>query len=260
MYHMNMDLRKYLQQNHIQLTWKERIKIVNLIIHSLYFIHKDNAIHRDLHSGNILYSYSNQIWYISDLGFCGPADKPSKSIYGNLPYIAPEVISGKGHTFKSDIYSVGILMWEISSGKPPYSDHDHDFDLTMKIINGIRPEIVPGTPLKYKQLMEQCWDANPSNRPDGSTLIEELRTLLSCQNELENENNVQSQTSLSTNPDNSQIKNTTSKLYIFLDVPKPKNASESKILVNFLFYLNDFILLICFFFFNPYSGSGRYIG
>ena len=46
--------------------------------------------------------------------------------------IAPEVISGKGYTFKSDIYSVGILMWEISSGQPPFISN--------------YPEIIPGTP------------------------------------------------------------------------------------------------------------------
>ncbi|CAI2193812.1 7134_t:CDS:1, partial [Funneliformis geosporum] len=73
-------------------------------------LHQENSIHRDLHSGNILYSeYSGQ-WYISDFGFCGPADKPLESIYGNLPYIAPEVINGKGYTFKSDAH-VGDFIW-----------------------------------------------------------------------------------------------------------------------------------------------------
>ncbi|POG73005.1 kinase-like domain-containing protein, partial [Rhizophagus irregularis DAOM 181602=DAOM 197198] len=62
-------------------------------------------------------------WSISDLGFCGPADKSSKCIYGNLPYIAPEVIIGKEYTFKSDIYSIAMLMWEISSGQPPFVNH-----------------------------------------------------------------------------------------------------------------------------------------
>ena len=42
-------------------------------------------------------------WHISDLGFCGPADKPLGCIYGNLAYIAPEVIAGKGYTYASDI-------------------------------------------------------------------------------------------------------------------------------------------------------------
>ena len=111
---MDVDLRKYLQQNHNQLTWKERIEIVYDIIVALNIIHSEKEIHRDLHSGNILYSKLNQKWVISDLGFCGPADKSSKCIYGNLPYIAPEVIVGKETTFKSDIYSIGMLMWEIS--------------------------------------------------------------------------------------------------------------------------------------------------
>ena len=48
---MDVDLRKYLQQNHNQLTWKERIQIAVDIIDALGCIHKDNAIHRDLHSG-----------------------------------------------------------------------------------------------------------------------------------------------------------------------------------------------------------------
>src|SRR5947208_15315605 len=104
--------------------WKEIIKIIYIIIRELYWIHKENAIHRDLHSGNILYSQFNDSWRISDLGFCGPADKSQKSIYGNLPYIAPEVISGKEYTFASDIYSVGMLMWEISSGQPPFSNYE----------------------------------------------------------------------------------------------------------------------------------------
>ncbi|RGB40858.1 kinase-like domain-containing protein, partial [Rhizophagus diaphanus] len=92
------------------------------IICALYEIHRDNAIHRDLHSENILYSQFGDFWYISDFGFCGPADKPLKSIYGNLPYIAPEVIIGKEYTFASDIYSFGILMWEISSGQTPFNN------------------------------------------------------------------------------------------------------------------------------------------
>ena len=180
---MNTDLRNYLQQNHNKLTWKERIQMTYDIINALRFVHKENAIHRDLHSGNILYLESDRAFYISDLGFCGPADKSSESIYGNLPYIAPEVISGKETTFKSDIYSFGILMWEISSGQPPFSNYKHDFDLAMNIINGIRPKVVTGTPLEYKNLMKQCWDADHLRRPDSYSLVEKIRELhLSYQN------------------------------------------------------------------------------
>ncbi|PKC68950.1 kinase-like protein, partial [Rhizophagus irregularis] len=133
---MDIDLRKYLQQNHNQLTWKERFSIAFQIILALSYIHDEKAIHRDLHSGNILYSQLNDDWCISDLGFCGPADKSSTSIYGNLPYIAPETIVGRGeYTFASDIYSIAILMWEISTGQPPFINYEHDYDLAMNIIN-----------------------------------------------------------------------------------------------------------------------------
>ena len=114
--HMGINLRIYLQQNHNKLTWKERINFIFNIIDALSRIHQENAIHRDLHSGNILFHQIEQRFRISDLGFCGPADKPLHCIYGNLSYIAPEVITGKETTKASDIYSIGILMWEISSG------------------------------------------------------------------------------------------------------------------------------------------------
>src|SRR5206468_3692414 len=104
MIQMDLDLRKYLQRNRNQLTWKEKIQITVDIINSLDSIHREKKIHRDLHSGNILYFQGSNRWHISDLGFCGPADKPLRRIYGNLPYIAPEVILEKGSNFASDIY------------------------------------------------------------------------------------------------------------------------------------------------------------
>ena len=63
---MDTDLRKYLQRQH---TWKEKINVAFHIIYSLYKIHYSKAVHRDLHSGNILFSQYNDHWYISDFGF-----------------------------------------------------------------------------------------------------------------------------------------------------------------------------------------------
>ncbi|POG72953.1 kinase-like domain-containing protein [Rhizophagus irregularis DAOM 181602=DAOM 197198] len=232
MMEMDINLREYLYQNHNKLTWKERIDITFRIISALYFIHEENAIHRDLHSGNILYSQFNSRWYISDLGFCGPADKSSKCIYGNLPYIAPEVINGKEYTFKSDIYSIAILMWEISSGQPPFINHEHDYDLVMNIINGIRPKIVLGTPAEYKNLMEQCWDADPSKRPDIITLDKKMTKINlfyqsspdeSFQSEIYR-NLEQDKTNSSTN---SRL--FTSKIHQFENLSEPRNATEEEL-------------------------------
>ncbi|PKK70512.1 kinase-like protein [Rhizophagus irregularis] len=151
---MDVSLREFLQQNHNQLSWKEKFQIVVDMTHSLYIIHEENAIHRDLHSGNILHSPRSNKWYINELGLSGPADVSSKSIYGNLPYIAPEVIAGKQVT--------------------KASNREHDYNLANDIVNGMRPNIIPGTPLEYETLMKQSWDADPLKRPDAYTLWKKL--------------------------------------------------------------------------------------
>ncbi|POG71469.1 kinase-like domain-containing protein [Rhizophagus irregularis DAOM 181602=DAOM 197198] len=228
---LDIDLRKYLQQNHNQLTWKERIQIAAEIILSLLRIHDENAIHRDLHSGNILLRIGGHC-IISDLGFCGPADRPLKSIYGNLPYIAPEVIAGKKTTFESDIYSIAMLMWEISSGQPPFNNYEHDYYLAMNIVNGMRPKIVPGTPIEYKNLMIQCWDANPLKRPDTVTLMEEIYKLnLIYQTKSDDLVQLKENDSLYMNSSEnytSSSKLFTSKIHQFENLPEPRNATEEE--------------------------------
>ncbi len=230
---MDVNLREYLQQNHNQLTWKERIQITADITYALCDIHDGNAIHRDLHSGNILFEHINQNFFISDLGFCGPADKPLKSIYGNLPYIAPEVIAGKNTTKASDIYSVAILMWEISSGHPPFINYEHDYYLATNIINGIRPRIVPGTPLEYESLMKQCWDADPLKRPDAYTLYEKLNEINRyylnksnepTQSEINKNFEINKTSSLEINYTSRRL--FTSKVHQFEMFSEPKNATE----------------------------------
>ncbi|EXX71466.1 Cla4p [Rhizophagus irregularis DAOM 197198w] len=226
---MDIDLRKYLQQNHNQLTWKKRIYITYEIILALRYIHDEKAIHRDLHSGNILYSQFNDHWYISDLGFCGPVDKSSTSIYGNLPYIAPEVIVGREYTFAPDIYSIAILMWEISTGQLPFINYEHENDIVMNVINGIRPKIVPGTPLEYNNLMKECWDADPLKRPDANALeIRMLRINLNYQNmsdELfKSEIDNSGMNKVEENYTSSRL--FTSKIHNFGNLPEPSNATE----------------------------------
>jgi serine/threonine protein kinase len=236
---LDTNLREYLHQNKNKLTWKEKTKITVNIIDALNRIHKENVIHRDLHSGNILYLKYTNYWFISDLGFCGPADKPLGSIYGNLPYIAPEVIVGKGYTFASDIYSIGMLMWEISSGQPPFVNYEKDYYLAMSIVNGMRPKVISGTPLKYKKLMEQCWDADPTKRPDINTLLYNIDVInkLYYQSITNNNKNIISKilkkfkkTKKSSNLEimscYTSSKYYTSKIYQFDNLPEPKNATE----------------------------------
>src|SRR5947199_970784 len=109
---------------------------------------------------------------ITDLGLCGPVDdESSRKIYGIIPYISPEVLQGGKNTKESDIYSIGMLMWEIFAGHPSFDDRDHDYHLILQICEGLRPQILPEMPDDYVQMMQKCWDADPFKRPT----IKELR-------------------------------------------------------------------------------------
>src|SRR5262249_24474990 len=145
------------------------------------------------------------------------------------PYIAPEVIIGKEQTFKSDIYSIAMLMWEISSRQPPFINYEHNYNLAMNIVNGIRPKIVPGTPLEYKNLMKQCWDADPSKRPDVGTLWDMISklNLYYHQNKLNDSLTMQLEENKTSLEHYISSRLFTSKVHQFGDFPtEPRNATE----------------------------------
>ena len=82
-----------------------------------------------------------------------------------MPYIAPEIFKGATFSKESDIYSMGMIMWELTTGCKPFANVDHDIDLIYKIIDGKRPEITDDTPECFANLMKRCWDSDPSKRP-----------------------------------------------------------------------------------------------
>ncbi|GBC07449.1 hypothetical protein RclHR1_07480009 [Rhizophagus clarus] len=158
------DLHNYLKKNFINITWTKKISIVLDIIAGLKKIHDKNIIHRDIHSGNILLS---TFWKIGDLGLSQPANNSSTNneIYGVIPYIAPEIFKGDIFSNKSDVYSLGMIMWELTTGIKPFANVEHDVNLVYQIIDGKRPEITSDTPECFANLMKKCWDSNPSRRP-----------------------------------------------------------------------------------------------
>ncbi|RGB27614.1 kinase-like domain-containing protein, partial [Rhizophagus diaphanus] len=129
-------------------------------------IHYRNAIHRDFHSGNILFD-SDHKWKIGDLGLLQAVNNKSSNndIYGVIPYIAPEVFRGSKFTKEADIYSFGMIMWELTTGCKPFNNAKHDHTLIYKILDGERPEITEDTPECYANLMKSCWDPDPKKRP-----------------------------------------------------------------------------------------------
>ncbi|EXX55140.1 kinase-like domain-containing protein [Rhizophagus irregularis DAOM 181602=DAOM 197198] len=173
------NLRSVLSNNFNNIFWYKKIKDLHDIAYDLKNLHELGYFHKDFHSGNILQnleksdiSYS----YISDFGLSGPSNeqKLDDKICGVLPYIAPEVLNREPYTLSSDIYSFGVIMTELSSGKPPFYNRKHDISLGLEICNGIRPEFGKGTPEIYKKLAYRCMSAIPNQRPTASELYDIL--------------------------------------------------------------------------------------
>ena len=148
------NLRSILSSDFKNVLWKDKIYSLYHSADDLRGLHKLGYFHKDFHSGNILQRDHNNSAYLSDFGLSGPANeqKSNDKICGVLPYIAPEVLNGEQYTSSSDIYSFGVVMAEVSSGKPPFHKRKHDASLALAICNGLRPEFGEGTPEIYKKL------------------------------------------------------------------------------------------------------------
>ncbi|PKC60914.1 kinase-like protein [Rhizophagus irregularis] len=90
--------------------------------------------------------------------------------FGVLPYVSPELLRGKPLTTAADIYSFGMIMWELAFGRKPFNDRAHNLELATDIINGLRPEIIEEIPECYLKLMKSCWDSDPFMRPSAEKL------------------------------------------------------------------------------------------
>ena len=65
----------------------------------------------------------------------------------------------------SDIDGFGMIMWEWITGRMPFWDQNNDIELIIKICKDFRPPIIKNTPSGYTELMQECWDSDPNNRP-----------------------------------------------------------------------------------------------
>ncbi|RHZ87542.1 hypothetical protein Glove_33g97 [Diversispora epigaea] len=172
------NLREYLKNN---INWELKLKSLYELSLNLMHIHELDIVHQDFHPGNILIRNFNAYMQISDFGLSkligvNPNNPEKKNIFGVLPYIAPEVLSGdEEYTKAADVYSFGIIAYEIVTGFPPYPDIPHDEDLAMKICNGLQPKIPFHTPKLITRMIMRCWDARVTHRPTFEELYDEFR-------------------------------------------------------------------------------------
>ncbi|EGG23797.1 ankyrin repeat-containing protein [Cavenderia fasciculata] len=155
-------------------------------------LHKWNPqiVHRDLKSLNLLV---NDKWEVKvcDFGLSrfntGSNMETLTKMRGTFAYCAPEVYFGEQFSVKSDVYSIGMILWELVTRcincryERPFSEFknlQHDFQIIIQTAKrGLRPTIPPACPANFAALINNCWDAKFENRPTCTDIVSALQTL-----------------------------------------------------------------------------------
>ena len=121
---------------------------------------------------------------VSDVGVSKTAIDITGTLAGTPLYIAPEVFHSEVYDCKADIYSLGIMLWEMWYGEQAFATiHAPNLEALFSLVDeGCRPEDVKGceqSPLRWKKLMTQCWDRDPKKRPTAGKCYEQVATLSS---------------------------------------------------------------------------------
>ena len=166
------------------ITISEVIDIMQQIADGIAIAHDSYIIHRDIKPQNIMI-LENGMVKITDFGIAQAINSTqltqTNSVMGSVHYLPPEQASGKGSTLKSDVYSMGILMYELLCGKLPYKG-DNAVEIALKHLKEPIPSIreeLPNLPHSIENIIIKSTAKNPKNRyNDAREMFEDLKTAM----------------------------------------------------------------------------------
>ncbi|KAL6198414.1 hypothetical protein ACLB2K_028203 [Fragaria x ananassa] len=169
-------LRAYLHKLECKSLPLEKLIAIALdIARGMEYIHSQGVIHRDLKPENVLIDKDFRL-KIADFGiaceevYCDSmADDP-----GTYRWMAPEMIKRKSYGRKVDVYSFGLVLWELVAGTIPYEEMN-PIQAAFAVVNkNLRPVIPKGCPPAMRALIEQCWSLQPDKRPEFWQVVKVL--------------------------------------------------------------------------------------
>ncbi len=171
-------LLDYLHRHH-PLRVGVQVKLALDVARGMDYLHRCNIIHRDLKAANLLMNEHDDC-KVADFGVARVVDGAAvmTAETGTYRWMAPEVVSHQRYDAKCDVFSYGILLWEIvTGGAVPYAGFTPLQAAVGVVQKGLRPSLPEGVHPALARIMARCWDANAAARPDFSTLISMLESL-----------------------------------------------------------------------------------
>ncbi|KAJ3698975.1 hypothetical protein LUZ61_002680 [Rhynchospora tenuis] len=183
-YMANGSLRQALQRNDKILDRRRRLVIAMDVAFGMEYLHGKNIVHFDLKSDNLLVNLRDPqrpICKVGDLGLSKVKCQTliSGGVRGTLPWMAPELLNGSSSLVseKVDVFSFGIVMWELITGEEPYADLHYGAIIGGIVNNTLRPPVPETCDADWRSLMEQCWSSDPSERPSFTEVVNRLRAM-----------------------------------------------------------------------------------
>ncbi|XP_068698007.1 mitogen-activated protein kinase kinase kinase 7-like [Montipora foliosa] len=146
----------------------------------LHGIKPKAIIHRDLKPPNLLLTKCGTALKICDFGTACDMKTHMTNNKGSAAWMAPEVFEGNNYTEKCDVFSFGIILWEMITRRKPYEETSryNAFSIMWAVHSGTRPPLIAGIPQPIEDLMTSCWDQMPSIRPSFTRIVQILQHLI----------------------------------------------------------------------------------
>ncbi|XP_069169167.1 mitogen-activated protein kinase kinase kinase 7 isoform X4 [Procambarus clarkii] len=143
----------------------------------LHAIQPRPLLHRDLKPPNLLLTKGAKILKVCDFGTACELSTIMSDNRGSAAWMAPEVFEGKLYTEKCDVYSWGIILWEVMTRRVPFADLGLAVRIMWAVHQKQRPPLVTGCPKLLENLMKRCWDHNQARRPRMEEVVEKITVI-----------------------------------------------------------------------------------
>lgn len=152
----------------IKLSELEACEIFKQACVGVSFLHENKIIHRDIKSENFLIS-KDDVVKLCDFGWCAIGIQPRATFCGTADYMAPEMSTSESYNHKVDVWALGILLYELVHGRPPFIAYNV-FDKLQEIEAG-NLQIRPGLSESLAQLIRAILNKNPEERPEVKDIL-----------------------------------------------------------------------------------------